>query len=65
MKYVIEVTSDAYELCVFLNDGHEIATPDRTFLAVEITSPREITSKVITADELQTAEYKRHILLVA
>lgn len=63
-KYMIEVTSHAWDLCVFLNDGVEIETPDITFLAVEINSPREITTKVLSEEETKTAKYKDFIPLV-
>lgn len=62
-KYAIEVTPHNYNLCVFLNDGHEIDTPDTTYLAVEINSPREITSKVVTDEEMKTAKYKNYLPL--
>jgi hypothetical protein len=63
-KYMIEVASHAYNLCVFLNDGVEIENPDNKFLAVEINSPREITTKVISEEETKTAKYKDFIPLV-
>ena len=56
-KYMIEVTSHAYDLCVFLNDGVEIETPDIMFLTVEIHNPREITIKVISEEETKSAKY--------
>lgn len=62
-KYLIEVTPESYDLCVFLNDGHDIPTPDVTILAFEITSPREITSKVITQEELRSGDYKDHAII--
>lgn len=62
-KYAIEVTSHNYDLCVFLNDGHEIETPDTTFLAIEINAPREITSRVVTGEEMKTAAYKDYLPL--
>lgn len=62
-KYAIEVTSEAYDLCVFLNDGVDIETPDITYLAVEVNGRREITTKVVTDDEMKTAAYKEYIPL--
>lgn len=64
-KYALEVTSEAYELCVFLNDGHILEIRDLTFLVFEINSPREITSKVVTADEMKSDAYKDVIFLKA
>jgi hypothetical protein len=57
-KYAINVPLN-YGLCVFLNDGHEIDQGENNpFLLVEINSPREITSKIVTEDELKSAQYK-------
>jgi hypothetical protein len=63
MKYALEVTKNSYDLCVFLNDGVAIDTPDVTFLLVEINSPREITTKVITGEEIKSAKYKDYLPL--
>lgn len=64
-KYAIEVASHDYDLCVFLNDGHEIDTPDITYLLVEINGPREITTKVVTVEEMKTAKYKDYLPLAS
>jgi hypothetical protein len=62
-QYALEVTSEAYDLCVFLNDGVEIETPDTTFLVFRIDAPREITSRVVDLHEIKSAQYKDLIFL--
>lgn len=60
-KYLIHIDL-AYALCVFLNDGVEIE--DRNMILVaEINGPREITTKVISEREMESAKYKDHTLL--
>lgn len=60
-KYAINVALN-YGLCVFLNDGHEIDQGENNpFLLIEITSPREITSRVVTETELKSAQYKDYL----
>jgi hypothetical protein len=60
-KYAINVALN-YGLCVFLNDGHEIDQGENNpFLLIEINSPREITTKVVTEDELKSAKYKDYL----
>lgn len=60
-KYAIHVGLN-YGLCVFLNDGVEIDQGENNpFLLVEINGPREITSKVVTQTELESAKYKDYL----
>jgi hypothetical protein len=60
-KYAINVPAN-YGLCVFLNDGHEIDQGENNpFLLVEINGPREITTKVVSAEELKSAMYKDYL----
>lgn len=60
-KYAIQVGLN-YGLCVFLNDGHEIDQGENNpFLLVEINGPREITTKVVTQKELESAKYKDYL----
>jgi len=57
-KYAINIPRN-YGLCVFLNDGHEIDQGENNpFLLVEINGPREITSRVVSEEELKSAKYK-------
>lgn len=60
-KYAINVPRN-YALCVFLNDGREIDQGENNpFLLVEINAPREITTKVVTEEELKSAKYKDYL----
>jgi len=60
-KYAINIPLN-YGLCVFLNDGHEIDQGENNpFLLVEINGPREITTKVVSEDELKSAKYKDYL----
>jgi|tagenome__1003787_1003787.scaffolds.fasta_scaffold20955740_6 hypothetical protein len=60
-KYAINVIRN-YALCVFLNEGVEIDQGENNpFLLVEINGPREITTKVVSEDELKSAKYKDYL----
>lgn len=60
-KYAINVPTN-YDLCVFLNDGCEIDQGENNpFLLVEINSPREATTRVVTEEELKSAKYKEYL----
>jgi hypothetical protein len=61
MKYAINVPRN-YALCVFLNDGHEIDQGENNpFLLVDINGPREITTKIVTEEELKSAKFKDYL----
>jgi hypothetical protein len=60
-KYAINVPLN-YALCVFLNDGHDIDQGENNpFLLVEVNGPREITSRVVSQKELESAKYKDYL----
>jgi hypothetical protein len=53
-RHGIRITPDTIDIVTFLNNGirPEIAKEQNTFLICEVNGPREITTKVMTIEEL-------------
>ena len=48
----IRITSDTIELVTFLNDGNRPEIQEDNFLIIEVNGPNEITTKIMTLDEV-------------
>lgn len=51
-RYGIRITEDNLNLITFLNDGVRPPMDEKTIFICEISEPHEITSKIVTEDEL-------------
>lgn len=53
MYYGIAINQDNLDMVMFLNDGVRPPMDKDTFLICEINGPREITTKIVSKEELR------------
>jgi hypothetical protein len=51
-RHGIRITPDTIELVTFLNDGDRPEIQEDNFLIIEVHGPNEITTKIMTLDEV-------------
>lgn len=54
MKYCLGITHENLDLVTFLNDGVRPVVQKDTFLVCEVNGPTEITTKIMSLEEMNT-----------